>query len=65
MTMDVGDSVTIFGTDSIWDGKSGVVESIDDVTNRCTIMVDFVPNENKFVRQDFDIDNVKTNREEA
>lgn len=51
------DRVKIINTNSIWDGKEGVVEDIND--NVVTVMVDFIPEENKRVRQDFNVENLE------
>ena len=58
--MQIGDNVVIEGTDTLWDGKSGTLESIDERRGRCVVLVDFVPGEDKLVRQDFDLQNVKS-----
>ena len=55
--MELGQRVRIIGTNSIWDNKEGIVEYIDDMI--ATVFVDFIPEENKKVRQDFNIDNIK------
>ena len=54
--MQVGDKVKIQDTNTFWDNKTGVVESIND--DVVTIMVDFIPEEGKKVRQDFSLNNV-------
>ena len=54
--MEIGQTVTINGTNSVWDGKQGVIEDIiDDVA---TVFVDFEPEEGKKVRQDFNLENL-------
>ena len=57
--MNQGDKVVVFGTDSIWDDKTGIVEEVNESLGECTVLVDFIPEENKKVRQDFRIDNVR------
>lgn len=52
--MQVGDKIKIQGTNTFWDGKTGVIEAIDD--DVATIMIDFIPEEGKKVRQEFSID---------
>lgn len=54
--MNIGDKVKINMPDTVWDKKEGVLESIND--NTCTVFVDFIPEEGKKVRQDFDIKNI-------
>ncbi len=56
--MNYFDRVKIVNTNSIWDGKEGVVEDIND--NIATVMVDFIPEENKKVRQEFNIENLES-----
>ena len=48
--------VTITGTDTIWDGKTGVVEEINEEKQIETVLVDF--KEGKKVRQNFDLSNI-------
>lgn len=54
--MDIGQKVKIKGTNSVWDGKEGILEDVNEDT--CTVFVDFIPGEHKRVRQDFSIDNI-------
>ena len=56
--MNYFDRVKIVNTNSIWDGKEGVVEDIND--NIVTVMVEFIPEENKKVRQEFNIENLES-----
>lgn len=58
--MKTGDRVRIDGTDSIWDGKEGIFESQDGIGDEaiCTVFVDFIPEEGKRVRQNFDLQNL-------
>lgn len=51
------DRVRIVNTNTIWDGKEGVVEDIND--NSVTVYVDFIPEENKKVRQLFNVENLE------
>lgn len=51
------DRVRIVNTNTIWDGKEGVVEDIND--NNVTVYVDFIPEENKKVRQLFNVENLE------
>ena len=55
--MEVNERVKITNTDSIWDDKEGTIESIDGDT--VTVYVEFNKEENKFVRQIFNINNLK------
>lgn len=55
--MNIGDRVKIIGTDTIWDGKEGVLESIED--DEAIVFVDFIPEENKKVRNNFKIENIQ------
>lgn len=55
--MNKGQKVIIKNTNSIWDGKEGIVEEIND--DICTVFVNFIPEEQKRVRQDFSIDNLE------
>lgn len=57
--MEVGDRVKIINTNSFWDNKEGVLESIDEENSTCTIFVDFNVKEDKRVRQDFNLSNVE------
>lgn len=57
--MNYFDRVRIINTNSIWDDKEGVVEDING--DIITVMVDFIPEENKKVRQDFNIVNLEKN----
>lgn len=57
--MNIGQKVKIKGTNSVWDGKEGILEEVNEDT--CTVFVDFIPGEHKRVRQDFNIDNVDFN----
>ena len=57
--MEVGDRVKIINTNSFWDNKEGVLESIDEESSTCTIFVDFNVEEDKRVRQDFNLSNVE------
>lgn len=50
------DIITIEGTGTIWDGKTGVVEEIDEEKQIATVLVDF--KEGKKVRQNFDLSNI-------
>jgi len=56
--MTKGQKVIIKNTNSIWDGKEGIVEEVND--NTCTVFVNFIPSERKRVRQDFSIDNLES-----
>lgn len=53
--MQVGDIIKIKGTNTFWDDKHGKVEAIDDERNVATILVDFIPEEKKRIRQDFSL----------
>lgn len=53
--MQVGDIIKIKGTNTFWDDKQGKVEAIDNERNVATILVDFIPEENKRIRQDFSL----------
>ena len=55
--MEKGQRVKIVNTNSVWDDKEGVLEDINE--DRCTVFVDFIPEENKRVRQNFDLENVE------
>lgn len=52
--MTIGDKVTIKNTHDLWEDKTGILEYLDDMMG--TVLVDF--ENNKKVRQDFDIDNI-------
>lgn len=56
--MEKGQRVKIINTNSIWDNKEGVLEDING--ERCTVFVDFIPEQNKRVRQDFNLENVES-----
>ena len=51
------DRVRIINTNDVWEGKEGVVEDINE--DIITVYVDFIPEENKKVRQDFKSDNLE------
>lgn len=57
--MKVGETVKIKNTNSVFDEKKGLVEWIDEEGGTCTVFVDFVPGQDKKVRQDFALDNVE------
>lgn len=59
--MDIGNRVIIKGTNTVFDGKEGVLEEImqDDDNTKCTVFVDFIPEEGKKVRQNFEINNIE------
>ena len=63
--MEVGKRVTISGTNSIWDGKEGTVEAINEEDGTCTVFVDFKPQEGKKVRQNFSLSAIGESLEEA
>lgn len=56
--MEVGDRVRISGTNSFWDGREGLVEWVDEDNGTCTVFVDFDPENNKRVRQDFALESL-------
>jgi len=58
--MGVGNAVVIVNTDSIWDGKEGTLQSIDERNGTCVVYVNFEPGEDKYVLQEFAIDNVQS-----
>ena len=55
--MKKGQRVKIVNTNSIWDDKEGVIEDINE--DRCIIFVDFIPEQNKRVRQNFNLENIE------
>ena len=57
--MQIGYTVKIKNTNSVFDGKTGLVEDIDEEEGYCTVFVDFIPEEGKKVRQDFKLDTVE------
>lgn len=59
--MEIGNRVIIKGTNTVFDGKEGVLEEImqDDDNTKCTVFVDFIPEEGKKVRQNFEINNIE------
>ena len=65
--MQVGDLVTIQPSNTMWDNKTGKIEHIwiDDKSGRefATVLVDFIPEEGKRIRQDFSTNvlDLKTN----
>lgn len=54
--MNIGQKVTINMPNTVWDKKEGIIESIND--NTCVVFVDFIPEEGKKVRQEFNLDNI-------
>ncbi len=63
--MEIGSRVRISGTNSIWDGKEGTLEDIDEEGGTCTVFVDFKPEEGKRVRQDFSLSAIGESLEET
>ena len=59
--MNNGDRVIIKNTNSIFDDKEGILEQIiqEDDSTMCTVFVEFLPEEGKKIRQNFDIANVQ------
>lgn len=57
--MNINDTVKIINTNTVFDNKTGVIEEINEEKNKCTVLVDFIPEDNKKVRQDFSLDNVE------
>ena len=55
--MQKGQKVIIRNTNSIWDGKEGIVEEIND--DKATVFVNFIPKQQKRVRQDFYLENLE------
>ena len=57
--MQVGDVIRIdMPENGIWDDKRGKIEAIDDEKGIATVLVNFIPSENKNVRQDFNLKNL-------
>ena len=54
--VNIGQRVKINMPDTVWHNKEGVVENINDSV--CTVFVDFIPEEGKKIRQDFNLDNI-------
>ena len=64
--MQVGDVIRIdMPENGIWDGKRGKIEAIDDEKGIATVLVNFIPSENKNVRQDFNLKNLASIEEES
>lgn len=61
--MDIGQRVKINMPDTIWHNKEGVVEDIQD--SICTVFVDFIPEEGKKIRQDFNLENINETLKES
>ena len=61
--MDIGQRVKINMPDTIWHDKEGVVEDIND--SICTVFVDFIPEEGKKIRQDFNLENINETLKES
>lgn len=61
--MNIGERVRINMPDTIWHNKEGVVENISD--SICTVFVDFIPEEGKKIRQDFNLESLSDSLEEA
>lgn len=55
--MQKGQKVIIKNTNSVWDGKEGIVEEINDES--ATVFVNFIPEQQKRVRQDFKLENLE------
>ena len=58
--MNVGETVRIKNTNSVFDNKIGLLEWIDEEGGTCTVFVDFVPGQDKRVRQDFSLENIES-----
>ena len=56
--MNIGQKVIIRNTNSVWDGKEGIVEDINE--DMATVFVNFIPEQQKRVRQDFYLDNLES-----
>lgn len=54
--MRVGDKVSIDNTNEVWDNKVGVIEELDDTGEYALVRVEF--GDNKFVRQEFNVNNL-------
>ena len=54
--MEIGERVRIEGTGTAFDEKEGILETLDDDT--CVVYVDFIPDENKKIRQNFALNNI-------
>lgn len=54
--MRVGDKVSIDNTNEVWDNKVGVIEELDDTEEYALVRVEF--GDNKFVRQEFNVNNL-------
>lgn len=61
--MDIGQRVKINMPDTVWHNKEGVVEDIQD--SICTVFVDFIPEEGKKIRQDFNLENINETLKES
>ena len=57
--MEIGKRVKIVGTNSFWDNKEGMLEAFDEEEGRCTVFVDFNPEQGKKIRQDFNLENIE------
>ena len=55
--MNIGDEVEIIDTNDIWEGKTGTIENINN--DIVTVYVNFNVEENKRIRQDFNINNLR------
>ena len=55
--MQKGQKVIIRNTNSVWDGKEGIVEEISE--DKATVFVNFIPEQQKRVRQDFNLENLE------
>ena len=55
--MNKGQKVIIRNTNSVWDGKEGIVEEINE--DSATVFVNFIPEQQKRVRQDFKLENLE------
>ena len=61
--MEIGQRVKINMSDTVWHDKEGVVEDIQD--SICTVFVDFIPEEGKKIRQDFNLENINETLKES
>ena len=64
--MKVGDLVDInMPENATWDGKRGRIEDIDEEKNIALVNVNFIPEENKNVKQNFSLKNLRPLQEES
>lgn len=57
-TMEINSKVIINNTNSVWDGKDGILKEIIEDQQIGVVYVNFIPEENKKIIQNFPLENI-------